>query len=558
MAASVFKNKPYFSLTALAVCLLSISSGAFAQTAGSIIKEVNFVGVNNALLTQPSMQYRILPTGKNLVGKSVTDAQIEEAAVQMSQISRNEGLVVSRVLVTPADKAIALQTGVLKFTVLEGVVGKVNVINTSKVNDERLVKTLASAVCSSVTVDAKTPNSGVCDGNQVLQAKAMERATLLVADLPGVQVSPIGLSGKEVGIGQTAMAVKVDSNPNVKPVTLKAEIDNYGARSVGTNRLTLSAIGINLLGNGDVTSGSVTASNRKLYSGNLNFSAPIYYSGLRGNVGLSKTYFTVDNVKLAGHSEGITLGLSHPLARVYDYNLKGTVNYNHSTGKSTFGGSLLSDNGSDTVALGLSLDDGDKLRQLGQSYTQASIGFLAGRLKIQDLASQKADALSANNAGSYSKVTYSVLRKQNLTDAADGKAPYALLNVRGQMAEKNLAGGEKMTLGGISGVRAYPADEPSADQGNVLQMDIRQPFQLGSVAMNAGVFFDVASVKLNAKPWTTNANRRTLKGYGVGLDVQPMNNVALSLLWAKPVGSETSITDPTKKSRVWVGASAQF
>ncbi len=540
---------------AVSAIVLGLSASTlWAQVA---VKEVKFVGLQNQELVTSGLHDDLMPLaimGKSLVGKSLSNDQIDETSVKMSEMSRATGRVISRILVTDADKASAAQTGVLNFMVLEGMVGKVTVTNSSKVSNTRLAKTIAAAVCDSAD------DAGNCTGNRVLTAKTMERAALNVGDIPGVRLSPLNLSGDGVAVGQTHITVVADlpAAPWDKQVVSSIGVDNYGAKSIGQNRVAGAITATNLMGEGDVTTASLTATDKELYSGSFNFSAPIWYSGLRGYVGLSSSYFNVSEVNLVGRSDGVSFGLSYPILRAFDYNLRASAGFATSNGKSTFNGTTLGQSSSDMLNLGLSLDDGDRRRELGESFTRAGVNFTSGKLKLKDIDSIALDATSAQTQGSYIKTSYMILRKQNLTDkGADGL--YLVGNIRGQTANKNLSGGEKIGTGGVGGVRAYPSDEPAADTGNVLQLDLRQPLRLGGTRVIIGAFYDAAQVNLYKNNWQPGvANKRSLSGYGLSLEVQPSAGSSLGLMWAKRLGNQDSIADPGSKSRFWATAGIQF
>jgi hemolysin activation/secretion protein len=547
--------KNSFARKAITAIVLGLSAmSLWAQVA---VKEVKFVGLQNQELVTSGLHDDLMPLailGKSLVGKNLSNDEVDDSAVKMSELSRATGRVVSRILVTDADKASAAQTGVLKFMVLEGVVGKVSVTNSSKVKDSRIAKTIAAAVCDS------SDDAGNCSGTRVLTAKTMERATLNAGDIPGVRLSPLNLSGDGVGVGQTHITVVADlpAAPMDKFTAYSLGFDNYGAKSVGQNRIAGSLTATNLMGEGDVTTASFTATDKSLYSGAFNFSAPIGYSGLRGYAGLSSSYFNVSEANLVGRSDGVSVGLSYPILRAFDYNLRAAVGFGTGNGKSTFNGETLGQSSSDMLNLGLSLDDGDRRRELGDSFTRGSLNVTSGKLKLKDAASIAFDASSAQTQGSYMKTSYVLLRKQNLTDKG-ADALYLVGNIHGQTANKNLSGGDKLGTGGVGGVRAYPSDEPAADTGNVLQLDLRQPLTLGGTRVVIGAFYDAAQVNLHKNNWQAGTvNKRSLSGYGLSLEVQPNAGSSIGLMWAKRLGNQDSIADPASKSRFWATAGIQF
>ena len=70
--------------------------------------------------------------------------------------------------------------------------------------------------------------------------------------------------------------------------------------------------------------------------------------------------------------------------------------------------------------------------------------------------------------GSYHKLGFNVARLQRVTDRV---SLYGAIN--GQFASKNLDISEKMGLGGMYAVRAYPVGEAYADEGYVATLEAR-------------------------------------------------------------------------------------
>ena len=131
---------------------------------------------------------------------------------------------------------------------------------------------------------------------------------------------------------------------------------------------------------------------------------------------------------------------------------------------------------------------------------------------------------------------------------------YASIN--GQAASKNLDVSEKMRLGGMYGVRAYPEGEAYGDEGYVLNLEARMllpkffeqmPGQLQLIA-----FVDTGTVTANKNPWAAGSNRRTLSGAGVGLNWSATNNFIVKAYYARKLGNEAATSAPDASGRVWI------
>ena len=126
------------------------------------------------------------------------------------------------------------------------------------------------------------------------------------------------------------------------------------------------------------------------------------------------------------------------------------------------------------------------------------------------------DAITARTNGSYGKLAFQVTRLQTLG------GPFSLYAaLRGQLASKNLDISEKMELGGMYAVRAYPEGEAYGDEGYVATLEARmllpQFYESQTGRMNLIGFVDTGTVTINKNPWVAGQNNRTLSAAGIGL-----------------------------------------
>jgi len=92
----------------------------------------------------------------------------------------------------------------------------------------------------------------------------------------------------------------------------------------------------------------------------------------------------------------------------------------------------------------------------------------SGFLDLRDSPTLSTDATTTATNGTFTRLRYSLSRDQGL-----GRGFSAFAAVNGQTADKNLDSSVKFYLGGINGVRAYPASEGSGYQGFVLNLEAR-------------------------------------------------------------------------------------
>ena len=172
-----------------------------------------------------------------------------------------------------------------------------------------------------------------------------------------------------------------------------------------------------------------------------------------------------------------------------------------------------------------------------------------GNLDIETPAALAADALTAQTNGHYQKLAFHAARLQHLA----GFSLYGAIN--GQFASKNLDISEKMGLGGMYAVRAYPVGEAYADEGYVATLEGRMllpKFSTLPGQMHLVGFVDTGTVTSTGIPGATGQNRRTLSGAGVGVTWSDYNNFVVRAYYAHKLGNETAISAPDKTGRFWI------
>ncbi len=127
---------------------------------------------------------------------------------------------------------------------------------------------------------------------------------------------------------------------------------------------------------------------------------------------------------------------------------------------------------------------------------------------------------------------------------------------RGQWASENLDISEKMYLGGMYGVRAYPQGEAFADEGYLATLEARVLMPTLSERVPGQVhligFVDSGTVTLNKDPWDDADNHRTLSGAGVGATWAEYNNFSMKAYYAHQLGSEEATAAPDSSGHFWV------
>ena len=162
------------------------------------------------------------------------------------------------------------------------------------------------------------------------------------------------------------------------------------------------------------------------------------------------------------------------------------------------------------------------------------------------LASARHHALGELNIKS---AAYGVSRLQSINNSTQ-----VALTLNGQQAGKNLDSSEKFSLGGISGVRAYPQGEASGDEGLKATLELRH-----SANWQIAAFYDAGTVKTNKNPFGVAgaANSKSLSGAGFGINANfDTVQLKVALAWRTSGGAPASLPVDLGKSPVLIVAAA--
>lgn len=385
--------------------------------------------------------------------------------------------------------------------------------------------------------------------HQPLRVQDIDRALLLVNDLPGLSVAATLTAGQNDG--ETALVLQTADQPFIYG---DVGADNQGARSTGSERV-LANLNINSLGRrGELISMNLLHTQGSDY-GRVALTVPDGYNGLRLGVNASSmTYKVIEGTgaaaQLRGHSGGMGVDFNYPLQRTREQNLYLQGALETKTFFTQDSTQISADYASDSLRLGLSGNQFDG--HLGGGANSATVQLLWGRLT-----DMTAHTLISSIDRSYNKLSYSLSRQQTLT--ADQSLYLAL---QGQHALQVLDSSEKFYIGGAQSVRAYPTSELGGERGQQLSAEWR--WRLGS-AFTLTPFVDWGRVV--SLPTNSSQTQKTLviQGHGLSLSWQGPKGLSAKATWARRNGSNPQPTstgtdgDGTlKENRFWFTASLPF
>lgn len=449
-------------------------------------------------------------------------AGLQKAADVLRTYFRGKGYSLAKAYIPAQD----IKSGEVELVVVIGRIGEVNLRNSSTVKDAVLRQQM----------EALRP------GDYVTQGK-LERPALLLNDLPGLSAKMTLTPGKAPGTTDIIMDVKDNNNPKNSTLTL----NNWGNRFTGTWQAGLSTRFSNLSRSGDAAFLSLTHAGQGLTSGNLSYQIPVTEGG-KLNIGYSQTQYELgeDFASLQSYGTAYTThaDFSYALRRSRTQNLSLQVGYDSKRLEDrTDSSSLVTNKRSRAYSFGLSGDTSDAWA--GGGTTAYSVTHYQGHLSGTTTGSEL-------NTGNWHKTAYSLMRQQFVADRLS-----LFLNFSGQLAGTNLDSSERFSLGGATGVRAYPSGEASGDEAWLCSGELRWqlPGHIGKGAMQLGLFYDMGTshkAKYPQSPSDESRNRRSISAYGVNLMYTVPGDYYLKMTYARKAGSEAAESDTDRTGRFWL------
>jgi hemolysin activation/secretion protein len=461
-------------------------------------------------------------------GRELTLSDLRDMALRISDHYHSGGYFVAQAYLPAQD----IKDGIVTIAVIEGHYGNITLHNQTFLSDG-----LATGML------------GGLNRGDLIASAPLESDLLLLSDLPGVKVKSTLIPGASVG--SSDLIVDVTEG---KLVTGSVDADNAGNRYTGADRIGATVNLNDAAGLGDV------ATLRVLTSGSgLNYMRVSYQMQFgKAKVGVayaSMEYQLGDEFAILqanGMAQIASVYGSYPLLRSRDNNLYAQIAFDDKTFEDRTG--LFSEVTDKKAHVLMSSLNGDRRDNFGAGgLSNYSLTWFAGNINILTPVALTADAAGPQSNGHYNKLGFNAARLQRLTDTVSLAAA-----INGQLASKNLDISEKMELGGMYAVRAYPEGEAYADQGYVLNLEARKLLPRFSRQLVGQVqfigFVDTGTVSVNRNPWALagGPNSRTLSGMGLGVNWADANDFEVRAYYARKLGSAQATSAPDASGRFWI------
>jgi hemolysin activation/secretion protein len=494
-----------------------------AATAGAevkiVVRALRIVG--ERIYTEPQL---LALTGFT-PGRELSLADLQAMASRITEYYHHNGYFVAQAFVPAQD----IKDNTVTITVSEGRYGEVTLRNRSNLADRVARRSL----------------EGLNPGDPIV-VPPLESRLLQLSDIPGVAVKSTLVPGAAPGTSDLI----VDVDPTQR-VTGSIDADNAGNRYTGEYRIGATVNVNDPLGLGDIASLRVLTSGSGLRYARASYQMPVGRAQI--GVAYSALDYSLHREFEPLHAHGTAQIASvfgrYPVLRSRDNNVYVQLEFDAKRFHDRIDSiPSVTDKKSHVLMASVFGDHRDSFG--GAGLNSYGVTWSMGNLDIETPAARAADAATARSNGHFSKLSFSAMRLQSLG------GPFSLYAaVNGQLASKNLDVSEKMELGGMNAVRAYPEGEAYADQGAILTVEGRMDLpKLANVpgVMQLVVFADAGRVTIDRNPWAAGNNHRTLSGAGVGINWALPGNFTARAYYAHKLGNDVAISAPDKSGRFWV------
>ena len=469
------------------------------------LKHIQFEGVT--ILGDMELRGIVEP----FLNTPLTYEQMLEIGMVVEQYYRKNNYL-ARAILPPQD----LTDGLLTVDVIESVFSKVEI----EQELEDLPNTQAHV---EAIIQAQQPTG------EPLNTRSLDRALALANDIPGMNAQGSLRQGRDAG--ETELLLKLYQG---RTRQTELTMDNGGSRSTGAIRLMANLTWFNPNDLGDLLNLVAVHTQGSDYA-RLAYSVPVGTDGWRLGANASVMDYKVvvgDQGMVGAVGRAITKGLewTYPLLRADDRSATLSLAADAKKFDNTSAqGLLMSDYQSKVLTAQVSGFYRD-LNPGGGSGTY-SVQLSNGDLDLTGSLSQQTDKNTTKTEGVFNK-----LRLNGTWQQAISTKTTAFVSYTAQLADKNLDSSEKMQLGGMSGVRAYPTGEGSGSEGQMIQLELRQQLENG---INMAAFYDWGQVWLQHDPNYPGGpkdNVHIYKGFGASVGYTFDNGMTVKATWARKHG----------------------
>ena len=467
--------------------------------------------------------------------KEVTLAQVYDFAAEIQRMYRRDGFFLTRVILPPQTAT----EGRLRILVIEGYISDIHLQG-----DIGPVKKKAEQYLSHVL------------GEKPIKLETLERALLLVRDLPGVDVDGILKPA-----ANTPGAAQLVATLERKSYEGFALVDNIGTSftgkweiAAGASANSFSALGeqVSVTGLLSDPHKGVDGDDENQKVGQLSFSfrpgSHGQYVELLGSYGDSNPGQDISELDFDSTELLLSVTGGYPFIRSRQLNVSAELGFDYiNSDTDIFDDVKFSRDRLRVLHLTGTTDFRDRWR----GATVASLGIRQG-LDVLDASNSNDEFLSRpNGSGTFTSLQASASRLQAIT------GPYAaFLSIAGQYSFSDLLADEEFGVGGMSFGRGYDPEELSNDDGIGFtgELQFTQPtkqWPLESYQLFA--FYDLGAV------WDHSSRQSSsLSSSGAGVRVWAAQDTSMALQVAKPLTRDSQRADGDRDAQLLFRVFSRF
>ena len=389
------------------------------------------------------------PFYAELIGQEISLAQVYDIARQATVLYRQEGYILSLVIVPPQ----TIEAGVVQVQVIEGFVDSVIIEGDAGGSPERV-----QAIADQITRE------------RPLTAATLERVLLIIGDLAGIDARAV-VRASPTTPGASTLSIVLEYDP----ISGFANLSNRSSRFVGPVRPTAGITLNSLLGYYEEISFLYATATEpsELQFGQVSVLVPVGNQGSTVALTVSGSYsepgFELEPTETQSESVSASLRFEHPIIRSREATWTAGVEFSYFDSEIEVLDTTTSEDSVRVLRIDTTYDAVDRL--LGNAMPAVSLLRFRINQGLPVLnASEEGDTLLTDLMadGVFTSFNFDVQRDQRLFDNVS-----AFVAVTAQVATEALLSSEQFALGGASFGRGYDPSEATGDNGYGTSAELR-------------------------------------------------------------------------------------
>lgn len=392
----------------------------------------------------------LAPLYTDMIGQTVTLADVYALSDALTRKFRNDGYILTQVVVPPQ----TIESGAIRLRVVEGFIDKVDVEGNDNPHALALIRAYAAQIANGQAVNVKT----------------LERALLLINDLPGISARSV-LSPSKTKTGAADLKILITRDPYEALVG----VDNYGSRFLGPAQLTAagslnSAFGWNERLTAQMALAPQVGEGLEMAYFGVDWKQPFGKYGTTFDLQASNTNtepgYTLKPFNVRGHSQYWAAEVEHPFIRTRALNVSGRAKFDWRDAESRNDVETTREDKIRALRLGGHLEFLDKIFGAGVNTADAEVSHGLDWFGAWDGINPNVTRPDAE--AEFFKVNAELQRLQRLTPELN-----LLVATQGQWTNDGLLSSEEFGIGGINYGRGYDPSEVTGDKGIAAKAEIQ-------------------------------------------------------------------------------------